>query len=115
MNRTHRTPGYALLLGLGLIVVLSHVCVLPVHAAGFATLVGHAHGAHDEPSPDESVHGGSCEAVRSAFAVTPPVLPATPAAPVFAVTHVRQRALQRPLSAYATSPPLFLLHASLLI
>jgi len=61
------------------------------------------------------VHGASCEAVRSVFAVTPPVLPATPATPARVVTQVVQRPLDRPLSAFATSPPLFLLHASLLI
>ena len=115
MGRKRWAPGYSLLLGLGLIVVLGHVCVLPVHAAGLATLVGHTHGAHGEPSADESVHGASCEAVRSTFAVTPPVLPATPAAPICATTQVVQRLLERPLSAFATSLPLFLLHASLLI
>lgn len=115
MGRKRWAPGYSLLLGLGLIVVLGHVCVLPVHAARLATLVGHTHGAHDEPSAGESVHGVSCEAVRSTFAVTPPELRATPAATICATTQVVQRLLERPLSAFATSPPLFLLHASLLI
>lgn len=115
MSRKRRSPGHSLLLGLGLFVVLSHVCALPVHAAGLATPVGHTHGAQEEPSADDSVHGASCEAVRSTFAVTPPVLPATPAAPICATTQVVQRPLERPLSVFATSPPLFLLHASLLI
>jgi len=100
---------------LGLFVVLSHVCALPVHAEGLATLVGHTHGAHDESSADDSVHGGSCEAVRSVFAVTPPVPLATTAVLVPIVTHLVQRPLDRSPSAVATSPPLFLLHASLLI
>ena len=115
MSRTHRSPGYALLLGLGLIVVLGHVCVLPADAAGLATLVGHAHGAHDEPSADESVHRGSCEAVRSAFTVATPILSVTPAASVRPIAHDVRRSLERPLPAVASSPPLFLLHASLLI
>jgi hypothetical protein len=115
MGRKRWSAGRSLLVAVGLIVVLSHVCALPAHAAGFTTLVGHAHGAHDEPSADESVHGASCEAVRSAFAVTPPVLPATPATPVRVVTQVVRRPLDRLLSAFVTSPPLFLLHASLLI
>lgn len=115
MSRKRWAPGHSLFLGLGLFVVLSHVCALPVHAAGLATLVGHTQGAHDESSADESVHGASCEAVRSTFAVTPPVLPATPATPVRVVTHIVRRPLDRPLAAFATSPPLFLLHASFLI
>jgi len=113
MGRKRWVPGY--LLGLGLFVILGHVCVLPAHAAGLATLIGHTHGAHDEPSADESVYGASCETVRSAFAVTPPVLRATPAVSICAATQVVQRRLERPLPALATSPPLFLLHASLLI
>jgi hypothetical protein len=114
MSRKRRAPGHSLFLALGLFVVLSHVCALPVHAAGLATPVGHTHGAH-EPSADESVHGASCEAVRSTFAATPSLLPATPATPARVVTQVVQRPLDRPLSAFATSPPLFLLHASFLI
>jgi len=115
MSRKRWSPGHSLFLALGLFVVLSHVCALPVHEAGLATLIGHTHGAHGEPSADESVHGASCEAVRSTFAGTPPVLPATPATPVRVVTHIVQRPPDRPLAAYATSPPLFLLHASFLI
>lgn len=114
MSRKRWAPGHSLFLGLGLFVVLSHVCALPVHAAGLATLVGHTHGAH-ETSADESVHGASCEAVRSTFTVAPPVLPATPATSVRVVTQIVQRPLERPLSVFATSPPLFLLHASFLI
>ena len=115
MSRTHRSPGHSLLLALGLFVVLGHTCALPVHAAGLATLVGHSHGPHDERSADDSVHGASCEAVRSTFAVAPPVLTVTPATPARAVTPIVQCPLARPLPALATSPPLFLLHASLLI
>jgi hypothetical protein len=115
MGHKRGSAGRSLLVAVGLFVVLSHVCVLPVHAAGLATLIGHTHGAHDESSADESVHGASCEAVRSTFAVTPPVLPVTPAAPIYVATQVLQRPLERPRSAFATSPPLFLLHASLLI
>ena len=116
MGRKRWSMGRSLLVGAGLFVVLSHVCALPVHAAGLATLVGHTHGAHDEPSADDSIHGASCEAVRSTFAAPPPVLSATPATtPVRVVTHIVQRPPDRPLSTFATSPPLFLLHASLLI
>jgi len=114
MGRKRWSMGRSLLVGAGLFVVLSHVCALPVHAAGLATLVGHTHGAH-EPLADDSIHGASCEAVRSTFAAPPPVLTAAPAAPVSAATHGVQSPLERPLFGFATSPPLFLLHASLLI
>jgi len=115
MRRAHGSPGYSFLLGPGLFVVFSHVCALPVHAADLSMLVGHTHGAHDEPSADDSVHGAFCEAVRSTFPVAPPVLPATSSTPALVITRVVQRPLDRLLSAVATSPPLFLLHASLLI
>ena len=115
MSRKRRSPGHSFLLGLGLFVVLSHVCVLPVHAAGLATLIGHTHGTHDDPSADESVHGASCEAVRSVFTVPTPILSVTPAASVRPIAHDVQRPLERPLSVVASSPPLFLLHASFLI
>ena len=115
MGRTRRSLGHSLVLVLGLVVVLGHICALPAHATGLATLAGHSHGPHDEPSADDSLHGASCEAVRSTFTVAPPVLPVTPATPARAVTQIVQRPLARPLPASATSPPLFLLHASLLI
>lgn len=114
MGRMHRSPAcsllHSLLLALSLFVVLSHVCALPVHA-----LVGHTQGPHEEPSADDSVHGASCEAVRSTFTAGPPVLLATSATPVRLVARIVQGPLDHPLLAFATSPPLFLLHASLLI
>ena len=114
MGRKRWSAGRSLLIVVGLFVVLSHVCALPVHAAGLTTFVGHTHGTHDEPSADDAIHGASCEAVRSTFAA-PPMLSATPATPAPVVTHIVQRPLERPRSAVTTSPPLFLLHASLLI
>ena len=115
MHRKRWSPGYSLLLGLGLFVILSHVCALPVHAAGLDTVLGHADAAHDEHSADESVHGGSCEAVRSTFAAQPPMAPVAKAASVTVVTRLVRPSLERLLPSIATSPPLFLLHASLLI
>ena len=115
MSRKGWPPGYSLLLGLGLFVILSHVCALPVHAAGFDTLLGHTEAEHDGQSADESVHGGSCEAVRSTFAVQPPVAPVPTAVSVTVVTRPVRSSLEHPRPAVATSSPLFLLHASLLI
>ena len=115
MSRKGLPPGYALLLGLGLFVILSHVCALPAHAAGLDTVLGHTDTAHDEHSADESVHGGSCEAVRSAFAVQPPGAPVTTTVSVKFSTHVGRPSPNHLVPAAATSRPLFLLHASLLI
>ena len=115
MSRKGWPPGYALLLGLGLFVILSHVCALPVHAAGFDTLLGHTDAAHNAQSTGESVHGGSCDVVRSAFAVHPPVVPVAQAVSVTVVTRLVRPSLEHLLLTVATSPPLFLLHASLLI
>jgi len=96
-------------------VALGHVCVLPVRAAGLAGLVGHTHGAHDESSAGDSVHGASCEAVRSTFAAASPALAVRSTALVSVATHVARPRFDRLLPTPATSPPLFLLHASLLI
>ena len=115
MGRTCRSPGHSFLVALGLFVVLSHVCALPVDATGLATLVGHTDGAHDESSSDDALHGASCEALRSTFAATPPVLLAASTTPARLVTYTVPRPLNRLLPVFAPSPPLFLLHASLLI
>ena len=115
MHRKRWSPGHLLLFGLSLFVILSHVCALPVDATGLATLVGHTHGAHDESSSDDALHGASCEALRPTFTATPSVLPATSTMPAGLVTQIVPRPLDRPFPVFAPSPPLFLLHASLLI
>ena len=115
MHRKRRSPGYSLLLGLGLFVILTHVCAVPAHAAGLDTVLSHTDAAHHEHSADESVHGGSCEAMRSTFGVQPPVAPMVKAVSVTVVPRLVRPSPERSLPAVATSPPLFLLHASLLI
>ena len=115
MHRQRWSPGYALLLGLGLFVILGHVCASPLDAAGLDTVLGHSAAAHHGPSADESVYGGSCEAVRPAFAVQPPVVSVVKAVSVTVVTRLVRPSPKRSLSPVAASPPLFLLHASLLI
>ena len=115
MSRKPWSPGHSFLLGLGLFVILSHVCALPAHAAALDTVPGHTDTAHDAQSTDESVHGGSCEAVRSTFAVQPPVTLVPTAVSVTVVTRPVRPSLGHPRLAVATSSPLFLLHASLLI
>jgi hypothetical protein len=112
----HRwSPGRSLLLALSLFVILSHVCALPAHAAGLDTVLGHTDAAHDHHAGDESVHGGSCEAVRSTAVVQPQPAPAPAVAGVPVVRLLVRPTPERARPAIAASPPLFLLHASLLI
>jgi hypothetical protein len=101
-----------LLLAVGM--MMGHICVLPIH--------GHVetapwHGDEAQPDEaDEAVHAGSCEILPSSGVVCPAVV--TIAAFV-AVTPVEplQRSVDRgSVSSLPTaSPPLFLLHAALLI
>ncbi len=104
---------------LAITLVALHVCVLPGHVEAVQADdgQGHAHGAlpHERGGHEGDVHDASCDAVRVAQTVTT-------AAPV--VTHVvsfsptpvsRIASVTRPLPVPASPPPLFLLHASLLI
>jgi len=109
-RRTH-------LLSIGLLVLLAftligHICALPHgddHAASPPENAGHHHDGGD------SLHVASCEGVR-------PVSPSSPCAPQVAVSIMayvapapiaRASLSRRPRP--TSSPPLFLLHASLLI
>jgi hypothetical protein len=108
--RTHRFVAPALLI-VAIIAVLGHVCVLPVHAH-----IGPAedHGSHGDAA-DDSVHTASCDALKSTSA-TPSIVPAASWGPLVVVEPLKLRAFDAsPATAYAASPPLFLLHAALLI
>jgi hypothetical protein len=106
-------PARWTLLVLSVAILMGHICVLPghVHADMPAkqTDVDHPHDS------DEAVHAASCEAVRSAsvgssIVLAPSVgaLTAIPVAPP--KTWLGSSRLPS-----VKSPPLFLLHASLLI
>jgi hypothetical protein len=93
--------------------LVGHVCVLPLpsHAAPGASheTDGDHHGDGD------AVHAASCEGVRSTAPVTAsPVVVVSSRAPLRVVPIVQLASLIR-RSPSAPSPPLFLLHASLLI
>jgi len=95
--------------------VLSHVCVLPhAHAAEPAAAETHD---HDEPgdAAGDAVHGASCDVVRTA----PTQLAALCCASGRGAPRVEPTAhlvVHAPaLVARGPSPPLFILHASLLI
>jgi hypothetical protein len=99
---------------LAVVMLVGHICVLPTHGH-----VAAAPGHGDEAQPhddDEAVHAGSCEALPSsgiacsavgaisAFVVATPVEP------------LKQSVGRRGMPSVPTpSPPLFVLHAALLI
>jgi hypothetical protein len=95
------------------IILVGHVCVLPGH--------GHVEAATEHPDTDqpydsdESVHAASCEMLRSSW-VTGVVIfiPSAFAVPSPTKDLIGQVPHSQ-VSFAATRPPLFLLHASLLI
>jgi hypothetical protein len=99
---------------LAVVMLVGHICVLPTHAH-----VETAPGHRDEAQPhdaEEAVHASSCEALPSSGIACPAVLAisafvvATPAEPL------KQLVGRGGISSRPTpSPPLFLLHAALLI
>jgi len=108
-----RRPSSWLLIGVAVFVVLGHVCALPVHVhAGAVTT--HAED-RSEHGGDEATHDGSCEALRASSGFDVPVL--VPTAFVLPVISDSAIALARATlsPAPASSPPLFLLYAALLI
>jgi len=101
------------LVGLAIFVVLGHICAAPFHAhAGSVTTHGED---HQEGGSDEAAHAGSCEALRADFGVHIPALLPTgivlPAVRDPEIDHAKPAQVAAPTS----SPPLFLLHAALLI
>ena len=112
-----RRFAHGLLLGVALFAVLGHVCALPFHAHA-GTIASHEgrdshHGG--EPAGADAVHAASCEALKAGGADLPVVLDLSGTLQV-GTAPVPRRALQSEDIAIAVaSPPLFLLHASLLI
>ena len=101
-----------LLVGVAMFVVLGHVCALPVHVhAGAVTTHSEDHPEHG----DEAAHGGSCEALRaSPISEAPALIPTGFVLPVISGPKT-QLAHATLAPAPTSSPPLFLLHAALLI
>jgi hypothetical protein len=115
--RARRSRGARwILLALSLLLLTGHVCVLPTH--------GHAEPAATPADADHSrdggagdgAHGASCEALRSSSPGSPAVAPSavTVGADVVAPCRRCVGCSDAP-KAVASSPPLFLLHAALLI
>ena len=93
--------------------LLAHVCVVPLHAHAVPI---EGHGSHDEDSSDHSVHTASCEAARGPFSVAGAIVPPSEAIVVLVAPSVAPLPDRGAIHVVAAeSPPLFLLHASLLI
>src|SRR5262245_20973077 len=101
------------LVSVAVFVVMGHICAGPIHAHA-GTLTTHSED-HPEHGSDEAAHGGSCEALRTSASIDLPALPAA-GLDVVLITALREVAGVPPTApAPDTSPPLFLLHAALLI
>jgi hypothetical protein len=101
--------------GVLLILVLTlvgHVCVLPLHGHGESP-------AHDADTshhgPNDSVHASSCEAVRSAAPTAPCAVVISTSLVAPSALTIRDEVPPLSLPQPTSSPPLFLLHAALLI
>jgi len=102
-----------LLVGVAFFVVLGHVCAAPIHAhAGAVTT--HSED-HPERGSDEAAHGASCEALRADSHFDAPTLRQTSIALQAIGDFERLSFRLTPAPVPTSSPPLFLLHAALLI
>ena len=100
------------LVALSLTLLVGHICVLPTHL--HAAVPAHADAEHSHEAGE--VHAASCEAVRSSGAAFP--LGLAPAVHVTMATFIDYSKSQVSCSGLPQSlksPPLFLLHAALLI
>jgi hypothetical protein len=102
---------------MALLAIVSHVCVLPTHAhAESIAAAAHHHETADDHGPGESLHAASCEAAVSTGGNVPVLVSATvDRLPQSQAVYVLLRAVTADAALRAESPPLFLLHSSLLI
>jgi hypothetical protein len=116
----------ALLVGFAAVSVVAHICALP--ELGHATSLDdrdrpatfHHHGASDaadEATPGDALHGASCEVAAARTASTYAAAPELTITRLPAVINTLSTftVVRRTPPASSFSPPLFLLHASLLI
>lgn len=107
-----------MLLIVALFAMGADVCVLPMHVHAFdSTPVPAAADTrhHDDGAADHALHTASCEALRLVPIDVTPILPAQPFVSLEIAPRFVVSALLATLPASTASPPLFLLHASLLI
>jgi hypothetical protein len=108
------------------VAVLGHICAFSFHAHASELHVhlsdvsvpgppAHDHEGSDGPDADDSFHGASCDAVRPASSSAVPILPTTARMHLESSTPALHVAPNVRLGVVSSTPPLFLLHAALLI
>jgi hypothetical protein len=99
---------------LAVVMLVGHICVLPIHSHVEASP---SHGDEAQPhDADDAVHAGSCEALRSSGTACPPLLTISAFVVPTAVYPLNEWVSRGSISPRPTaSPPIFLLHAALLI
>ena len=101
------------LLVLSVAVLMGHICVLPGHVHT-DTPARQTDGDHPHDA-DQAVHAASCEAVRPAWTGCPIVLAPSVGAVTATLVAPSKTWISSSRSPSVKSPPLFLLHASLLL
>jgi hypothetical protein len=98
-------------------VLLGHICAVPGDAEPALLLHDHAANAeHEDGTDGDAVHAGSCEMARASAAPSSSPVLSWSALPSQEVSVQRlERVSALPVAPHATSPPLFLVHAALLI
>jgi hypothetical protein len=114
----HRPSLRAALVVVCALLLLGHVCELPLHHSVLAA-AGHGAGAHEHPAGGHGhavVEEGSCEAASTVSPhLVAPAVAGSLSAPGAPVAASRDCPSAPARSVVAPSPPLFLLHAALLI
>ena len=107
-----------MLLIVALFAMGADVCVLPmhVHASDSTPMRAAAETHHrDDGAPDHALHTASCEALRLVPTDVTPILAAQPFVSLEIVPRLALAAFPAAVPISTAGPPLFLLHASLLI
>jgi hypothetical protein len=111
-----------------MLAVFSHICGFSLHAHAAELHVhlsdvpvpvpsthGHEKAGGSGPDADHAIHGASCEVVRPVPPAALPVLQMATLMHLETSTPALHGALGVGVSAISSAPPLFLLHAALLI
>jgi hypothetical protein len=95
-------------------ILLSHVCARPTHAHD-AVPASHTSHAHDPDTESDAVHAASCEALKPDGTSAVPLASSHAAFDRLRLAVPAGSVTCGPVPRPTTSPPLFLLHAALLI
>jgi len=110
-------PSSWFLITLMVMAVLGHICALPFHThTGAITTHEEGQSHHSGEHPDgDAVHAGSCEVIKSAPGGLGVIMPASLGSVSVVTAESPRQFLDADAAIVFGSPPLFLLHAALLI